>query len=83
MAIPLRWLRKRVCGWFKKGSGTVAETAPRVLGTTVPDPFLNQGRVCGLPHRGLNFACRGLPEADPAVRQPLEQIVRTFEELLA
>ena len=27
--------------WFKKGSGTVAGTARRVLRTTVPDPFLN------------------------------------------
>ena len=27
--------------WFKKGSGTVAGTARKVLRTTVPDPFLN------------------------------------------
>ena len=27
--------------WFKKGSGTFAGTAQRVLGTKVPDPFLN------------------------------------------
>ena len=30
--------------WFKKGSGTVAGTARRVLRTTVPDPFLNHAR---------------------------------------
>jgi hypothetical protein len=30
---------------FKKGSGTVAGTAQRVLRTTVPDPFLNQAEV--------------------------------------
>jgi hypothetical protein len=27
--------------WFKKGSGTFAGTARRVLRTKVPDPFLN------------------------------------------
>ena len=27
--------------WFKKGSGTIARTARRVLRTKVPDPFLN------------------------------------------
>src|SRR5262249_37915500 len=32
----------RSSAWFKKGSGTVAGTARRVLGTTVPDPFLDQ-----------------------------------------
>jgi AmmeMemoRadiSam system radical SAM enzyme/AmmeMemoRadiSam system protein B/AmmeMemoRadiSam system protein A len=31
----------RIAAWFKKGSGTVAGTARRVLRTTVPDPFLN------------------------------------------
>ena len=30
--------------WFKKGSGTVAGTARRVLRTTVPDPFLNHAK---------------------------------------
>ena len=30
---------------FKKGSGTVAGTAHRVLRTTVPDPFLNHTRI--------------------------------------
>ena len=30
--------------WFKKGSGTVAGTAHRVLRTTVPDPFLNHAQ---------------------------------------
>ena len=35
---------------FKKGSGTVAGTARRVLRTTVPDPFLNLiYRVNNLP----------------------------------
>ena len=39
---------------FKKGSGTVAGTARRVLRTTVPDPFLNRGwpvlgMVCVVP----------------------------------
>jgi len=32
--------------WFKKGSGTVAGTAQRVLRTTVPDPFLNPAPIC-------------------------------------
>ena len=53
-AIPLRigeqrkgWFKKgsgavaETARWFKKGSGTVAGTARRVLRTTVPDPFLN------------------------------------------
>ena len=31
--------RLRLPAWFKKGSGTVAGTARRVLRTTVPDPF--------------------------------------------
>ena len=31
--------------WFKKGSGTVAGTAHRVLRTTVPDPFLNHAEM--------------------------------------
>ena len=30
---------------FKKGSGTVAGTARRVLRTTVPDPFLNHAEI--------------------------------------
>ena len=34
--------------WFKKGSGTVAGTARRVLGTTVPDPFLNHAKIITL-----------------------------------
>jgi len=36
--------------WFKKGSGTVAGTARRVLRTTVPDPFLNHGSAASLAH---------------------------------
>ena len=32
-------------GRFKKGSGTVAGTARRVLRTTVPDPFLNDANI--------------------------------------
>ena len=32
--------------WFKKGSGTVAGTARRVLRTTVPDPFLDHAFHC-------------------------------------
>ncbi len=30
--------------WFKKGSGTFAGTARRVLRTKVPDPFLNHAQ---------------------------------------
>ena len=37
--------RAAVGPWFKKGSGTVAGTARRVLRTSVPDPFLNQAAV--------------------------------------
>jgi hypothetical protein len=38
------WVRARLAlqrAWFKKGSGTFAGTARRVLRTKVPDPFLN------------------------------------------
>ena len=38
--------------WFKKGSGTVAGTARRVLRTTVPDPFLNHARKINLGDSG-------------------------------
>jgi hypothetical protein len=35
------WITSLTWAWFnKKGSGTVAGTARRVLRTTVPDPFL-------------------------------------------
>jgi hypothetical protein len=45
MAVPLRWLRRR---------------------------------VFGIPRRCSNFACRGFREADPATRQHLVRIGRTF-----
>jgi hypothetical protein len=35
-------------------------------------------RVFGIPRRDWTFARRGFPEADPAKRQHLERIIRTF-----
>jgi hypothetical protein len=36
---------RETAAWFKKGSGTFAGTARRVLRTKVPDPFLNQAET--------------------------------------
>jgi len=62
----------RLATWFKKGSGTVAGTARRVLRTTAPDPFLNHARlvilalVCGMTN---NDAVRGAGEPPGTGRQ--------------
>ena len=47
--------------WFKKGSGTVAGTARRVLRTTVPDPFLNLDTVNVEFARSRSVVNRNLP----------------------
>ena len=53
--LPGRWSAWRQArkAWFKKGSGTFAGTAPRVLRTKVPDPYLNHVRP-GLLGSGLS-----------------------------
>ena len=43
---------------FRKGSGTVAGTARRVLLTTVPDPFLNHAQVTEDEWYFLGQSCR-------------------------
>ncbi len=43
--------------WFKKGSGTAAGKAQRVLGTTVPAPFLTL-LACGVDEKVWPLSCR-------------------------
>jgi len=45
MVVGGKRFSSEIQAWFKKGSGTVAAAALRVLCTTVPDPFLNHVEI--------------------------------------
>ena len=77
--------------WFKKRSGTVAGTAPRVLRTTVPDPFLNLQLDAAACHSFLRkllavFVVGGIQlsigvAAEPATEEKEGQKARVLGEI--